>query len=266
MDDATGARAGLAPFGVTAHDLRLAAACEHRILNAWPAADTLFVEGWAVRFAKGYSGRANSASAMIQDSNLNDETLDLIEQLYRDAGLPPCIRITPLSHDEVEAKLEARGYRSITRALGMVAELGGASPQPPALHIAAQADAAWVRNIAARKTGAKKDADAALTAIVSRIRLPAAFATVTLDGKPAAFGMGVAERGMAEIGCVMVDAAVRGRGLGRAAVKGLMGWARANGATQAYLQVERGNATAVGLYRSLGFREVYGYATMVRDV
>ena len=115
MDDGTGALAGLAALRVSAADRALAAACEHRILNAWPAVDTLFIEGWAVRLANGYSGRANAASAVIQDASLSDETLDLIATLYRAAGLPPCVRLTPLCGPRVEAKLEARGYRTVSR-------------------------------------------------------------------------------------------------------------------------------------------------------
>ena len=33
------------------------AACEERIVNCWPAPSTLLIEGFAVRFANGYSGR-----------------------------------------------------------------------------------------------------------------------------------------------------------------------------------------------------------------
>jgi ribosomal protein S18 acetylase RimI-like enzyme len=38
-----------------------------------------------------------------------------------------------------------------------------------------------------------------------------------------------------------------------------MAWARRNGAMQAYLQVTTGNAAALPLYRSLGFKTLYGY-------
>jgi len=56
---------------------------------------------------------------------------------------------------------------------------------------------------------------------------------------------------------------VRGRGLGRILVQTLMGWAHAEGAQQAYLQVEETNRGALALYRSLGFAELYRYRTMV---
>jgi N-acetylglutamate synthase len=39
----------------------IARAAEERLINCWPAVTTLHMEGWAVRFANGYSGRANIA-------------------------------------------------------------------------------------------------------------------------------------------------------------------------------------------------------------
>ncbi len=68
---------------------------------------------------------------------------------------------------------------------------------------------------------------------------------------------------MAEIGAVMVDESLRGKGLGRRLVGGLMGWARAQGAEQAYLQVDQANPVAIGLYASMGYRTVYAYDTMI---
>jgi len=243
-------------------DLELALACEQRIVNAWPAQDTLLLPGWVVRFAAGYSGRANSASAIAAGAALSDADFELIEGLYRAAGLPPCVRLTPLIEPATAARIERRGYRLKDASLGMIAE-ACAVAVGPAVEIAPHADAAWVRGVSARQTGTKKDADAALAAIVSRIRLPAAFATLRLDGRAVGYGMTVVERGMAEIGAIVIDEAVRGQGLGRQLVGGLMAWAAGNGASKAYLQVEQGNAPALALYARLGFRELYRYRTLI---
>ncbi len=122
----------------------------------------------------------------------------------------------------------------------------------------------WIAGVAARQTGTKANA-AHLAAIVERVRVPAAFATLMIAGEPVAYGMSVAERGMAEIGSVVVDEAHRGQGLGRRIVSGLMSWARAMACHSAYLQVDQKNAVALGLYRSLGYRELYAYETRIID-
>ncbi len=50
----------------------LVAACERRIVNAWPAPTTLIIGDWVVRMANGYSGRANSASPLSAGADLSD--------------------------------------------------------------------------------------------------------------------------------------------------------------------------------------------------
>jgi hypothetical protein len=49
-------------------NLPLIAQLEESLLHAWPAVETRMIEGWAVRFAHGYSSHANSASAFTKAS------------------------------------------------------------------------------------------------------------------------------------------------------------------------------------------------------
>jgi len=181
-------------------DLALVAACEERIVNAWPAPATLMIEGWAVRFADGYSGRANSASPLKSGSTLSEGALALIERLYTEAGLPPCIRLTPLTHPGMARRLAARGYRLRDASIGMVAPLAAFEAAPAsALTLEPCATRQWIGAVAARQSPDKNDPEK-LAAIVRNIRLPAAFAALHAAGAPVALGMSVAERGMAEEG------------------------------------------------------------------
>jgi ribosomal protein S18 acetylase RimI-like enzyme len=242
-------------------DLALASACETRIVNAWPAPTTLIVDDWVVRFANGYSGRANSATALRAGADMDDATLAFVEARYREAGLPPRIRFTPLMAEGLRERLDARGYRVETASYGMVAELDpAAAASIDGLVLTPVAEPAWIDGVAALQTGAKRNRDH-LAAIVGGVRVPAAFATLMPEGRPAAYAMSVAERGMAEIGAVIVDESLRGRGLGKAIVQGLMGWAAWQGCRLAYLQVDQTNGLAHELYRRLGFRTVYAYET-----
>jgi len=247
-------------------DLALVRACETRIVNAWPAPATLIVDEWVVRFASGYSGRANSASSLREGGDMNEATLALIESLYAQAGLPPRIRFTPLVDEGARKRFTERGYRVETASFGMVAELDRGRHQPVAEMVAAdRASDAWIDGIAAHQTGNKRNRDH-LAAIVSGVRLPAAFATLLHEGKPAAYAMSVAERGMAEIGAVIVDENLRGKGLGKQLMLGLMGWAAEQGCALAYLQVDQSNGLALEMYRRLGFRTAYAYETRVLEV
>ncbi len=251
---------------ITQDDLMLARECERRIVNAWPAVSTLVMGDWVVRFANGYSGRANAATPLAIGAELDDATLDLIAELYRSDGLPPCIRLTPLTGAATTQAVLARGYRLKDASFGLIASLEDLTPEfEPDLQIEAGPSADWIAGVAARQTGAKTNAEQ-LAAIVEKVRLPAAFATLLIAGEPVAYGMSVAERGMAEMGSVVVDPDHRGRGLGRRLVKGLMSWARVQDSAHAYLQVDQTNAIAIALYESLGFRKLYAYETRVLDL
>lgn len=249
----------------TVIDTALVSACETRIVNAWPAPTTLVVDQWVVRFANGYSGRANSASSLREGGDMDETTLAFVEGLYRQAGLPPRIRFTPLVAESARRRFAERGYRIETASFGMVAELDpNLHPPAPGMLTTAQAEDAWIDGVCAHQTGNKRNREH-LAAIVSGVRVPAAFATLLHEGRPAAYAMSVAERGMAEIGAVIVDEALRGKGLGKRMMLGLMGWAAAQGCSQAYLQVDQSNGLAFEMYKRLGFRTVYAYETRMLD-
>jgi len=246
-------------------DSALVLGCERRIINAWPALSTLIVGDWVLRFANGYSGRANAATPLVYGAELDADMLDLIEELYRADGLVPSIRLTPLVSETTRAAVLERGYRVKDKSFGQIAPLAAVAPSEEAeLQIEARPSLEWLTGVAALQSGNKTHV-ANLAAIVEKVRLPAAFATWLVEGEAVAFGMGVAERGMAEIGLICVDPDHRGHGYGRRIVQGLMGWAGAMGCADAFLQVEQGNAVAINLYGSLGFRQLYQYETRILD-
>ncbi|MBK8769157.1 MAG: GNAT family N-acetyltransferase [Rhizobiales bacterium] len=245
-------------------DLALTQALEERLLIVWPAVTTLLREDWAVRFANGYSGRANSASPLRPRATISAGFLDDVEQFYRAAGLPPQFRLTPLAEIGMEELLVARGYRIKDRAITMTVALESAPSGDPRVTVADVPEVGWLHGISARQEPSKRSPDH-LHAITSRISVPAGFATLRLNGTDCGFGFCAIDRGWAEIGLVVVDGAVRGTGLGRVLVSSIMSWAAARGARNAFLQVDIENTPACRLYGSLGFTPVYDYATLVKD-
>lgn len=237
---------------------------EERLINVWPALTTVMIEGWAVRFANGYSGRANSASALAPGAKVTAATLARIEQLYRDAKLQPQFRISPVAAEGTEAVLLAQGYRVKDEAVSMTVALNGQYISDPRVAMASEPQQPWLDGISVRQEPSKRSPDH-LRAIVSRVTLPAAFATLRVNGAATAFAYSAIDRAYAEIGLVMVDGAERGKGLGRAVVTSLMHWAKAKSASHAFLQVDTNNRAALKLYESLGFRRAYQYRTLVKD-
>lgn len=240
--------------------------CEECLVNVWPAVSTLMMDGWAVRFANGYSSRANSASAIVPGARFTPELIADIEALYRQEGLKPRVRVTPLADAGTAAMLMARGYRQLDASMTMVRGLAAGDRLlcNPRVALARKPESAWLQGISIRQEVSKRSADH-LHAIVSRISLPAAFASLQDAGEAQGFGLCVVDRDWAELGSIMIDANSRRLGLGQALVESLLAFAAETGATRAFLQVDLTNGPAIRLYQRLGFQPLYRYNTMMLD-
>lgn len=71
-----------------------------------------------------------------------------------------------------------------------------------------------------------------------------------------AVGKRIEAVGEAELESVVVDAAARRAGVGRALCEAVIAWCRDAGATSVELEVRAGSAGAQALYRKLGFAEI----------
>jgi N-acetylglutamate synthase len=251
---------------VITQDIEIALQLEERLIHVWPAVSVQMMEGWVVRLAHGYSGRANSASALVRGAKLSDAARADMERLYTNAGLTPQVRLTPIADSSMQAVLMANGYRLKDKAQSMVAALSSRRCILSDVRVALSGSASteWLAGVC-RSQPTPKRSTAHLLDIVGRIRVPAAFATLQQDGRPVAFGLGALDRGFAEIGCVAVDEALRDQGLGGAIMTRLMAWAAALGAHSAFLQVDVTNSNAIALYEKLGFATAYTYKTMIRN-
>lgn len=234
------------------------AACEERLVNCWPSHQSVVAGDWLCRFARGYSGRANSAAALRPGTAMTPALLTHIEALYEAAGLRPSIRLTPLVSPETRAMLEARGYAPEDGSLGMVGPATrGLLPQ--ALQLDVKPTKEWLAGACRWQVASKQDTGA-LLGIVGNLRMPTRYATLLDEGEGAAYGLVSLDRGMAEFGAVMVDPARRGKGLGRQLVQGMIAWAASAGAERMFLQVASDNEVAKALYASLGFQPSYAAA------
>jgi GNAT superfamily N-acetyltransferase len=248
-------------------DPALVQALETRLVNAWPALETQIVDGWIVRFAKGYSKRANSASPLIAGASLDEAAIDQIVAQFKIQGLPPTFRLTGLQSREVDGRLAARGFVELEPTYGMAASLSDLTvdtevAMDPSVTVEPKPKGRWLKDVAAAYGGDKAD-HTKLTEIVQRIRQPTAFATLAIDDRPAAWGMAVLERGYAGFFDIVVAPDLRGLGLGKQIVCALSAWARKAGAERAYLQVREENEVARDLYRMLGFTDAYRYTHRV---
>lgn len=239
------------------------AGIEERALNAWPALQNLIVDGWLVRFAEGYTKRANAACALPFGAGALARTGAAIEDLYRRHGQAPIFRLTPFALPADEAWLDGRGYERIEPTTVMLCRDPAAhARKEPALRIAAIPDEAWLAGFIAGNrhgTGIRPT----LTAMLAAIRGEAFYATLLHEGEPCGYGLAVVERGCVGLFDILVEERLRGRGFGRRLVAGMLNEALRRGAGASYLQVLETNTVAIRLYRRLGFADSYRYSYRV---
>lgn len=229
----------------------------------WPALETLDVAGWLIRFGGGHTKRANSANPM-QPGAAPEAVIPEVEAAYRQRGLPPIFRLTPLGDvARFDEALAARSYRVVEPSRVLVLEdlaaLEAASlPAGLDLRLDARPGARWcAANDALRPVAAAERA--ARDAVLEAIAVPAAFGAIHQGGTPLAVGIGAVSGGWFHLNALATAEARRGRGLMRALIAALGAWAQRQGADAGQLAVVAGNAPAERLYERLGYREAYRY-------
>lgn len=244
---------------------------EELSLNAWPAQETLLVGGWVVRFAGGYTRRANSVIPLYAAAEPAGEA-DLVERveaceaLYRRRGLPVIFKLTPESRPAgLDAFLEARGYRAEARTGVQTLEPVPAGEPHAGLEVRGEPDADWLDGMA-RMSALEGERRKRHEQILAAIAPERGFASLRgADGAVLACGLGVVQMGWLGLFDIVVDPAARGRGLGERLVRGLLAWGRGAGARAAYLQVMLDNAPALRLYARVGYRPAYEYWYRVKE-
>jgi len=248
--------------------------------NAWPSLKTLFVEGWALRFAGGYTRRANSVLPLHGGGGRLSERVAACEALFRLEGLRPAFKMTEAAPTGLDGLLAGTGYAieaptvlmDLEDIAGGIAS-GAADGDTPGsgtgragrtglpgaeATVLERPDAEWFEAWASFSGPREADLPIART-ILANIVPERRFLLLREQGRPVACALVVIEGGWAGVFDVVVKPGERGRGLGRGIMRLALEAAAAAGARSSYLQVVSGNSPAEKLYAGLGYRPVYGY-------
>lgn len=240
----------------------LMARVEEAGLNASAPPQQRLVDGWLLRFSPGKAKRARSVQAISGGRLPLDDKLALCEEVFREAGLPLIIRITPFSQpDGLDAELARRGMRTLDDTRVMLRQ-GIASHRAEAL----PTDVVLVpvgHEMFAQVVGQLRGSSLAQRQAHGQrlVNAPVTFAARLLKrgGEVLACGQFAIEGRFVGLYDVFTAPAVRGRGFARLLCSQLLADAASRGATTAYLQVEGDNAPARAVYRRLGFEDGYAY-------
>ena len=245
----------------------------------WRASEELRFDGWLLRAAGGFTGRANSVLPLGEPGVPLDEALAVVCGWYADRALPACFQVPLPARVDLDDALGTRGWTAYNPTDVLVADIADvlvaaevASAQAVAeqagagdaasdigVEIAGAPSAGWLGAYHYRGGALPADAVGLFTSAPVQ-----GFATVTQDGAVVAVGrvaLGDAgpSRRWAGLTALEVVPAARRRGVGSRVVRALLGWASQRGARHAYLQVAAENAAAQAAYRRAGFTRHHGY-------
>ncbi|MDB5171317.1 MAG: acetyltransferase [Phycisphaerales bacterium] len=232
---------------------------EELSLCAWPADTELRLDGWVLRFTRGYTRRANSVHPIYDITKPPAQKLRECEQLYGAHNLPTIFKITSAATPaNVDALLENAGYRRDSGAHVLTCPLPAIPTMAQEFRVENAMVSQWIAALVCFGYVSEKNAPI-LASIVGRITVPICCAMILENNEPHATGLGVLQGEWLGLFDIVTRAAHRGQGKGSAVVQSLLTWGQSQGAKRAYLQVVPGNAPAERLYAKFGFTEAYEY-------
>ncbi|MFT3895898.1 MAG: GNAT family N-acetyltransferase [Anaerolineales bacterium] len=239
---------------------------EELSLNAWAALQTMLYDGWVIRFANGYTKRANSVNPIYPSSMGLDEKLQFCESLYRKKGLPVVFKLTPdIYPRDLDKRLEERGYRKDSPTSVQTADIEFLHLQATSeIKIQESLPDEWLDSFRAMSAVSGQHRET-LRKILTNIIPRHCFVSLTSGNKIVACGVGVLQSGYIGLFDIVTDPDFRRHGYGQQVVQSILMWGKENGAAMAYLQVMLNNPPALRLYEKLGFLEQYQYWYRVRE-
>lgn len=232
--------------------------------RGWPALETVENGPWTLRFASGYTKRANSVQALGDPWPADgDQRVRAAEEAYLVRGLAPTFKVP--GHPAwapLDQALEHRGYRLITPSQVLTLDLEGFSQAnnsgaPPAGVVETGFTPRWLEGLFAANAVPADQLDAARS--MARAVEGPLVASVPEGERDLAWAYVALVAPRAWLFDLVVAPEARGRGWGRAVVTSLAHRAHRAGATSLWLQVLEANTVARSLYETLGFVEAYRY-------
>lgn len=230
--------------------------------QAWPA-QTLHYDGaWAVRLSGDCAARRQNCVTPLDPSDDADiaSRLDRVIERFGNAGKRPRFLIAPLASQRIVDALAERGWTAEARTTiqSRNTEELAEDDAPELRRVKADEFVAAHDRIGARSVRRGDD----LRAILARIEPPSFLFLLEKAERPVASVVCVRQGDMIGSFELNVGEDVRGEGIGKEVMRGVLAWAKKRKATSVWEQVETDNAASLALSRSLGFEPVYDYFYM----
>jgi len=231
---------------------------EEKMFNAWPSLQQVLFDGWVLRFAHGYTRRANSVNFLYDGTQEVQSKIEQCSNVYRRQKLRPVFRVTPLAQPaNIDTLLAELGFiRQSPTSVQTLNLASLATKEVEGFQFSPEFSEEWLGHFEQLQGVARNITH---QTILQNIVPATCYATLSSNNEVVACGLGVLEGDTVGLYDIITHANRRRQGFGNALLLNILQWAKQCGATQAYLSVEKGNDPALNLYAKLGFREVYEY-------
>ncbi|MCR2821262.1 GNAT family N-acetyltransferase [Lederbergia panacisoli] len=233
---------------------------EELSLNHWQPLSTLLYDGWVLRFAKGYTKRANSINPIYSSTINLDQKIEECESIYTKNKLRPTFKITPFVNPaNLDDILQEKGYSLIDRTSIQTLELNQIKePTLQSVTLDKNINLDWIENFCRLNQIEENNKDTMIK-MLSNISTKKCFISLYHKDRVVACGLGVIEREYIGLYDIVTNINFRNQGFGEQLILNLLKWGKENGAKSSYLAVLLNNKPALKLYAKIGFSEIYQY-------
>lgn len=258
-------------------------------LNAWPSHKMELYDGWLIRFSHNYTHRTNSVTQVGASSIPVEEKIAYCEEVYRNYHTPSIFKISPLLDPSFDLLLQERGYEiqhttevmtldsfeqlhpysSVSAEYEYYGRNSGLPsfivyPEDTVVLLQDRITDEWISALFRLNGTTNPTLRRIVPSMFKAIPKETIVASIEIDGRMVASGLGILDRGHVGLYAIYVDVSCRHKSFARAICSAILTEAQKKGSQKAYLQVVKGNTYAKSLYTSLGFRDLYTYWFRVR--
>ncbi|TXR53831.1 GNAT family N-acetyltransferase [Reinekea thalattae] len=240
-------------------------ALEHAAFRAWPALQQAEHQGVVLRFANGYTKRANSANVLEPPQGDLEPWLAHYQAAFKAQNLPCIFRLpTVCQQQRLDDFLQSKGFRQIDKSHVLVKSLMVDSGLIESLNKSAsvrmieKTHEQWIASYCAINEVALGDHQTHLD-MLKRIEDKTLMLVLTDGEQELACGLGVLSGQYFGLFDIATKKIARNQGFANQLISAMLAWAVQQGANYSYLQVVADNQAAIRLYKKLGYQHGYDY-------
>jgi ribosomal protein S18 acetylase RimI-like enzyme len=233
---------------------------EEILLNQWQPLQTMLYDGWVLRFANGYTKRANSVNPIYFSTIDVVDKINHCERIYASHRLKTTFKITPfIQPKNLDEILNHEGYSTIDHTSVQRIDLKQLEqPNNQRVHIDDRVNEEWLHHFCVLNEVNNKHKET-MKLMLSNQLSEKGFFTLFDNDDVVACGLGMIERNALGIFDIVTNKNYRNLGWGEQLMLHILQWGRNGGADYSYLAVLLHNQPALKLYSKVGYKEIYKY-------